>query len=82
MGRRWIFLTFSLLVEIEGHFTKEFVSYIYETEDPWFLKSTVMNMNIILDFYSYILTETFAQNTEKLKQKDWHQGVMKRLVIV
>jgi hypothetical protein len=31
MGR--IFLTFSLLVEIEGHFTNEFVSYVYETED-------------------------------------------------
>jgi hypothetical protein len=33
MGRREIFLTFSLLVEIEGHFTNEFVSYVYETED-------------------------------------------------
>jgi hypothetical protein len=33
MGRREIFLTFSLLVEIEGHFTNEFVSYIYEIED-------------------------------------------------
>jgi hypothetical protein len=33
MGRREIFLTFSLLVEIEGHFTNEFVSYVFETED-------------------------------------------------
>jgi hypothetical protein len=33
MGRREIFLTFSLLVEIEGHFINEFVSYVYETED-------------------------------------------------
>jgi hypothetical protein len=39
MGRREIFSTFSLLVEIEGHFTNEFVSYryryVYETDD-WF----------------------------------------------
>jgi hypothetical protein len=33
MGRREIFLTFLLLVEIEGHFTNEFVTYVYETED-------------------------------------------------
>jgi hypothetical protein len=33
MGRGEIFLTFSLLVEIEGHSTNEFVSYVYETED-------------------------------------------------
>jgi hypothetical protein len=33
MGRRETFLTFSLLVEIEGHFTNEFVSYVYKTED-------------------------------------------------
>jgi hypothetical protein len=33
MERREIFITFSLLVEIEGHFTHEFVSYVYETED-------------------------------------------------
>jgi hypothetical protein len=33
MGRREIYHTFSLLVEIEGHFTHEFVSYVYETED-------------------------------------------------
>jgi hypothetical protein len=33
MGRREIFITFSLLVEIEGHLTNEFVSYVYETED-------------------------------------------------
>jgi hypothetical protein len=33
MGRKEIFLTFFLLVEIEGHFTNEFVSYVYETED-------------------------------------------------
>jgi hypothetical protein len=32
MGRREIFITFSLLVEIEGHLTNEFVSYVYETE--------------------------------------------------
>jgi hypothetical protein len=32
MGRREILLTFSLLIEIEGHFTNEFVSYVYETE--------------------------------------------------
>jgi hypothetical protein len=35
MGKREIFLTFSLLVEIEGHFTKEFVSYVHETEDRY-----------------------------------------------
>jgi hypothetical protein len=28
MGRREIFLTFSLLVKIEGQFTNEFVSYM------------------------------------------------------
>jgi hypothetical protein len=33
MGRREIFHSFSLLVEIEGYFTHEFVSYVYETED-------------------------------------------------
>jgi hypothetical protein len=33
MGRKEIFYTFSLLVEIAGHFTHEFVSYVYETED-------------------------------------------------
>jgi hypothetical protein len=33
MGRGEIFFTFSLLVEIEGHFTNEYVSYVYETED-------------------------------------------------
>jgi hypothetical protein len=37
MGRREIFYNFSLLLEIEGHFTHEFVSYVYETED-WFCK--------------------------------------------
>jgi hypothetical protein len=31
MGRREIFHTFSPLVEIEGHFTHEFVTYVYET---------------------------------------------------
>jgi hypothetical protein len=33
IGRRGIFLNFSLLVEIEGHFTNEFVIYVCETED-------------------------------------------------
>jgi hypothetical protein len=33
IGRMEIFHTFSLLVEIEGHFTHEFVSYVCETED-------------------------------------------------
>jgi hypothetical protein len=33
MGRREIFSTFLLLVEMEGPFTNEFVSYVYETED-------------------------------------------------
>jgi hypothetical protein len=33
MGRREIFHTFLLLVEIEGHFTHELVSYVYETQD-------------------------------------------------
>jgi hypothetical protein len=33
MGRRKTFITLSLLVEIKGHFTNEFVSYVYETED-------------------------------------------------
>jgi hypothetical protein len=33
MGRRELFHTFSLLVEIEGHFIDELVSYVYETED-------------------------------------------------
>jgi hypothetical protein len=35
MGIRQIIHTFSLLVEIEGHFTHEFVSNVDETED-WF----------------------------------------------
>jgi hypothetical protein len=44
MGRREIFLTFSQLVEIEGHFTNEFVSYRYdyETEDRCISPSTVL----------------------------------------
>jgi hypothetical protein len=29
MGRGDIFITFSLLVEIEGHFNHEFVPYVY-----------------------------------------------------
>jgi hypothetical protein len=33
MGGREKFLTFELLVEIEGHFTNEFVSCVHETED-------------------------------------------------
>jgi hypothetical protein len=33
MGRREIFRTFSLLVEIDGHFTVDGVTYIYVTED-------------------------------------------------
>jgi hypothetical protein len=33
IGRREIFLTSSLLVEIEGHFSLEFVNYVCETED-------------------------------------------------
>jgi hypothetical protein len=43
MGRREIFHTFSLLVEIEGHFTHEFVTYVYETVGRSFLgQSTCM----------------------------------------
>jgi hypothetical protein len=33
MGREEICHTFLLLVEIEGHFTHELVSYVYETEE-------------------------------------------------
>jgi hypothetical protein len=33
MGSTEIFNTFSLLVEIEGGFTYEFVTYVYETKD-------------------------------------------------
>jgi hypothetical protein len=33
IGRREIFPTSSLLVEIEGHFSLEFVNYVCETED-------------------------------------------------
>jgi hypothetical protein len=33
IGRREIFLTSLLLVEIEGHFSLEFVNYVCETED-------------------------------------------------
>jgi hypothetical protein len=33
MGRKEIFHTFLLLVEIEGHLTHELVSYVFETED-------------------------------------------------
>jgi hypothetical protein len=35
MGRREIVHTRSVLVEIEGHFAHEFVSYVNETQD-WF----------------------------------------------
>jgi hypothetical protein len=33
MGRREVFHTFSLLVEIEGHFTNKFVTYVYEAQN-------------------------------------------------
>jgi hypothetical protein len=33
IGRREIFLPSSLLVEIEGYFSLEFVNYVCETED-------------------------------------------------
>jgi hypothetical protein len=33
MGRWEIFHTFSLLVEIEGHFAHAFVNYVYETQE-------------------------------------------------
>jgi hypothetical protein len=33
MGRREIFHNSSLLLEIEGHFTHEFVTYVYEIQD-------------------------------------------------
>jgi hypothetical protein len=33
IGRREIFLTSSLLVEIEGYFSLEFVNYVCETDD-------------------------------------------------
>jgi hypothetical protein len=36
MGRREIFHTISLLVEIEVHFTHEFVTGVYETKDRLF----------------------------------------------
>jgi hypothetical protein len=44
MGRREIFLTFSQLVEIEEHFTKEFVSYVYETKDWWDVNFSVYSV--------------------------------------
>jgi hypothetical protein len=33
MGRREILHTVSLLARIEGHFTHEFLIYVYETQD-------------------------------------------------
>jgi hypothetical protein len=36
-GKKRIFHTFSLLVEIEGHFTHEFVTSVYETRDSGML---------------------------------------------
>jgi hypothetical protein len=42
MGGREIFHTFSLLVEIEGDFTHEFVTYVYETEDWTKLRAGVL----------------------------------------
>jgi hypothetical protein len=47
IGRREIFLTSSLLVEIEGHFSLEFVNYICETEDRSGAKkeTNVKNLN-------------------------------------
>jgi hypothetical protein len=44
IGRREILLTFLLLVEIDGHFTNEFVSYVYETEDWRVLVITTKNI--------------------------------------
>jgi hypothetical protein len=45
MGRKEIVNTFSLLVEIEGHFTHEFVSYVCETED-WRNSGLVKNLMV------------------------------------
>jgi hypothetical protein len=50
MGRREIFLTFLLLVEIEGHFTNEFVSYVYETEN-WTALFGGSKITIFPDFF-------------------------------
>jgi hypothetical protein len=55
MGRREIFHTFSLLVEIEGHFAHEFVNYVCETED-W-----PQNKN-----FDQIPNSDYKQNDQKL----------------
>jgi hypothetical protein len=54
MGRREIFLTFSLLVEMEGNFTNEFVSYVYVTED-W------IQFQIWLQLYIWIQNRFWQQ---------------------
>jgi hypothetical protein len=50
MGRRGIFHTFFLLVEIEGHFTKEFVTYVYETLD-WLVTHLVGGVEAIFELH-------------------------------
>jgi hypothetical protein len=59
MGRREIFLTFSLLVEIEGHLTNEFVSYVYETEG---CKATWKSQFVIcFSLYIYIFNPRYLK---------------------
>jgi hypothetical protein len=51
MGRREIFLTFSLLVKIEGHITNEFVSYVYDETDDWIHKISMQKCKYFFLFF-------------------------------
>jgi hypothetical protein len=58
MGRWEIFHTTTLLVEIEGHFTHEFVTYVYETDLWWKKMLEMQNLGEILQTFIYNLCQT------------------------
>jgi hypothetical protein len=60
MGRREIFNTFLLLVEIEGHLTHEFVTYIYETQDWAFTTSIPICYSLFRYFNAAIRYHYYA----------------------
>jgi hypothetical protein len=67
MGIREIFFRFTLLVEIEGHFTNEFVSYVYQTEDRSQRQMVTSNGYKPITFY--FIVSAFANLKPKIAFK-------------
>jgi hypothetical protein len=65
MGRSEIFNTVLLLVEIEGHFTHEFVTYVRETQD-WRQCLLKYNMSAVryLGLVGLVLTDSYRSIAE------------------